>query len=127
MDFLHETVKRPRCCNPDLTQPKILRQNGLRKTQSDRQSAWFLKSDVEAGNHAAIHINGKGQKRAPDRQTVNVIDQDQIQGRVVNLDNAKRRIAAIERSVQGLDSLRCMATFAPAQFNSARDFMDAPP
>ena len=64
------------------------------KTQTYCQGAWRIKTDGEARHHPTKHINGQGDPGSADRAPMDIIDENQIHRRVINLDHSQRPVGA---------------------------------
>ncbi len=128
MDGVHDAPHRPRRSDVVLGEPDLLRQNGVRQTQADRKGARRIEGDVKPRHHAAVNINGDRDPWFADRPPVDVVDQFEIDWRVIDLHEPQRRIGSWKRSFNRREALpHGLTSFTPANLHALLDCGDAPP
>src|ERR1700758_5032484 len=85
VDFAHFSPARPLGLHADFGEPLLFGQYCMRNREPCCEGARLLQVDSKAEHHAAKDIDDHSQKRSLDRLSVLLIDNDDIDGRMINL------------------------------------------
>ena len=89
-------------------EPLGFRRHGMVDRQRDRRRRRRFQTEIEPRHHAARHVDRKRQPRPLNWPTVNGVDDENIDRRVVDLDDLKRMVGAIFPD-DGLEAVaRCL-------------------
>jgi hypothetical protein len=75
----------PRQINPTFAQPSCFVVDGVKKTQAHRNAGRRLKGDVKSCDHSSADVDRDRQHRPPNWPSILLIDDDNIDNRVVDL------------------------------------------
>jgi hypothetical protein len=95
-------------------EPLGFRRHGMVDRQRDRRRRRRFQTEIEPRHHAARHVDRKRQPRPLNRPTVNGVNDENIDRRVVDLDDLKRMVGAIFPD-DGLEAVaRCLCALPRA-------------
>ncbi len=114
VNHVRQARDRPVSVHATSLEPLGFRHHEVVDRQSDRRRRWRFQTEIETGHHAARHVDRERQPRALNRPTVHRVDDENVDGRVVDLDNLKRIVGAIFPDDRFEAVARCLRAFPRA-------------
>jgi hypothetical protein len=98
MNSGRKSPARPLPADPQLCKPSFFGQRGVSDAQPRCDRSGRIERDVKAGHHAAVHVDRQREPRPADRQALLIVDHDDIEFRVIDLDEVERSLGAVEHT-----------------------------
>src|SRR5690606_17916877 len=114
MDRGHSSPYRPWCCHAPPGKQMVLRQNRAGHTHACRCRARGFERKIETNHDAAEHVDRDSKPRSCEWLAINLVNQDQIQFRVIDLHDRKRPVSRGEMALDGLELFPGGAVSEPA-------------
>ena len=92
MDFIWEATNRPfKGRQPAVRKPRIFPQYTLSQNQGYRHHTRRFQGKIESGDGSSCHIYCERDPGAADRQSIPIIENDQVHGTVIDLKKLERK------------------------------------
>src|SRR6266498_2391519 len=101
VDALHHAPARPTGRMAQPGQPLLLWQDRMRDAQTNRHTVRWVQRDENADHHPAEDIDRQSYPRPTDTQSMNVVDQHDVELRVIDLNHSQRPVGSWEMTEKG--------------------------